>query len=431
MAAQSDTIFAPATAAGRAGVSVIRISGPEAHQAAEALAGNLPPVGRFGLRTLRTSSGDVIDQALVLTFAAPNSFTGEDIVEFQVHGSPAVIKLLLSSLIDTGDARLAKPGEFAQRALENERLSLTEVEGLAALIDAETEAQRKVAQRTLDGNLRDAAEQWRSKLINALALLDARVDFADDDVPEDVSREVERLIEEIAQDLASEQRGAAYAQELRDGFEVAIVGRPNAGKSTLMNAIARRSVALTSEISGTTRDVIELKVDLDGMPVTFLDTAGVHEGGDTLERLGIERTFERAGDADLRVFLQIDDDEAPPLDLQDGDIVRKAKDDAGDFDHGVSGATGYGVPALLNLIKLQLLDRVNSIGSATHTRHMVAIHSAQTSLSNASAALMIESREEMAAAHVRAAAASLDSLIGRVDVEDVLDEIFSSFCLGK
>ena len=183
-----------ARSAGRAGCAVLRISGPEAHQAAEALAVNLPPVGRFGLRTLRTSSGDVIDQALVLTFAAPNSFTGEDIVEFQVHGSPAVIKLLLSSLIDTGDARLAKPGEFAQRALENERLSLTEVEGLAALIDAETEAQRKVAQRTLDGNLRDAAEQWRSKLINALALLDARVDFADDDVPEDVSREVESLI---------------------------------------------------------------------------------------------------------------------------------------------------------------------------------------------------------------------------------------------
>lgn len=427
----SDTIYAAATAPGRSGVAVIRISGPNAHPAAKTLVGELPGPGRFGLRAIRSTSGERIDEAVVLTFVGPHSFTGEDIVEFQIHGSIAVQKKVLDLLAATGFARIANPGEFTQRALENDRLTLPQVEGLAALIDAETEAQRLIAQRTINGALKDRTSVWRRNLIQALALLDAIVDFADDDVPDDVSRQVTSLFNDVIDDLEKEMVGALHATELRNGFEVAIVGRPNAGKSTLINAIARRSVALTSDISGTTRDVLEMRIDLGGLPVVFLDTAGVHEGGDTLEKLGIERTLDRAKSADLRVFLRSDTDEASPVALAKTDLLRTAKDDVGDFADGVSGATGQGIPELLDSIKTELSRRVHDIGAATHQRHIQAMERAKSALTEATSAANTPNQEELVAAHVRTAISNLDSLIGRIDVEDVLDEIFSSFCLGK
>jgi len=298
-----DTIFALASAPGKAGVAVIRISGPGAFPALTALGG--PDTHTRGLRVcdLTAPSGDALDQAVVLSFPKPNSFTGEDIVELQVHGSQSVIAACLSALGSLPDTRLADPGEFTRRALENGRLTLTQVEGLADLIDAETEAQRRQAQRVVSGDLAKRVETWRSALIRAAALIEATLDFADEDVPVDVSDEVRGLLSGVSEDLTHQVRGVPMAERVRSGFEVAIVGAPNAGKSTLLNALAQRPAALTSEIAGTPRDIVEVRMDLNGLPVTLLDTAGLRTTDDVVETLGIDRAIARAPQADLRVLL--------------------------------------------------------------------------------------------------------------------------------
>lgn len=427
-----DTIYALASAQGRAGVSVIRISGPEAHSVARVLCVELPEVRRTALRTLKTAEGDQIDQALVLRFDAPQSFTGEDTVEFQVHGSIAVVKSVLGALAETGMARLADPGEFTRRALENEKLDLTQVEGLADLIDAETEAQRKQALRVLSGEMGERVERWRSDLIRAASLLEVTIDFADEDVPVDVSPEVASLLKGVSDDLAFQIEGATVAERIRLGFEVAIVGAPNAGKSTLLNRLAGREAAITSEIAGTTRDVIEVRMDLEGLPVTFLDTAGLRESEDIVESIGIERAIERAEQADLRVYLK-QDEEALPMQLEGDDIVLVAKADASDQKaRGISGKTGFGVDGLIKEISHILSQRSSMAGLATHERHRVAMTRAMQDISAAQAQVLQGAEMyDIAAEELRSAIRALESLVGRIDVENLLDEIFSSFCLGK
>ncbi len=426
----TDTIFALATAQGRAGVAVIRISGPSAHEAGETLAGPLPVHGR-SLR--RISDGDeVLDEALVLTFEKGRSFTGESVVELHLHGSPAVIASVLRALENDDRLRSAEAGEFTRQALENGRLDLSRVEGLADLIDAETEAQRRQALRVMSGALGDRAEAWRNALIRAAALIEATIDFADEEVPVDVTPEVTELLTAVQSEMTRESDGVAAAERIRDGFEVAIVGAPNVGKSTLLNYIAGRDAAIISHIAGTTRDVIEVRLDLRGLPVTLLDTAGLRESEDEIDRIGIDRGRARAERADLRVHLLLAG-EMPLLDVQPGDIVRTGFGDEHGFGEGVlSAKTGQGVEELLDAIASVLQQRSASAGIAIRERHRAAMQQALGHL-EAAFELMPHAVElaDQLAEELRSATRAVDALVGRVDVEDILDEIFSRFCIGK
>ncbi|WP_347311735.1 tRNA uridine-5-carboxymethylaminomethyl(34) synthesis GTPase MnmE [Defluviimonas sp. SAOS-178_SWC] len=430
-----DTIYALASARGKAGVGVIRISGPQAWEAVMALAGRLPGPRYAGLRRLRLG-GEALDDALVLTFEAGASFTGDESAELHVHGATATVRAVLSALGAQPGLRLAEAGEFTRRALENGRLDLAQVEGLADLIEAETEAQRKQALKVLSGAIGACAESWRRDLIRAAALLEATIDFSDEDVPVDVTPDVLKLIETVADGLNRELRGFGAAERIRDGFEVAIVGRPNAGKSTLLNALAGREAAITSEVAGTTRDVIEVRMDLDGLSVALLDTAGLREATDAIEEIGVRRALERARSADLRIFLLDSDEAVPMLDPKPGDILARSKVDLGsNGGEGVlslSGITGEGLADLIERVTGELGARAASAGVMTRERHQQAILNAISSMESAKDEVRNgANRTEFAAEHLRRAIRALDSLVGRVDVEHLLDDIFASFCIGK
>ncbi|KAM3106421.1 tRNA uridine-5-carboxymethylaminomethyl(34) synthesis GTPase MnmE [Phormidesmis sp. 146-33] len=427
-----DTIYALATARGRSGLAVVRISGPGAFAAGLALCGTLPAARVAGLRRL-VWGGELLDEALVLPFAEGASFTGEAVVELHCHGGPAVVSAVLRALAEQPGLRLAEPGEFTRRALENGVLDLAQVEGLADLIDAETEAQRRQAVRVLSGSVGQKVDGWRRDLIRAGALLEATIDFADEDVPVDVSPEVLALIDGLMADLVREAAGVTAAERIRDGFEVAIVGAPNAGKSTLLNQLAGREAAITSEIAGTTRDVIEVRMEIAGLPVTFLDTAGLRETEDRLEQAGIDRALARARAADLRLFLS-DGAEVPGLQPIGDDLVVMGKADtrSGIAGLAVSGKTGAGVPELMARIGEILGERVGSAGALVRERHRVAVTTAIRSLAESRAEVVRpDSRVELAAEHLRQAVRAMDALVGRVDVDDLLGEIFASFCIGK
>lgn len=426
----SDTIVALATARGRAGVAVIRLSGPVAWDACVRLAGDVPPERRASLRRLRDRSGELIDDALVLVFEAGHSFTGERVVEFQIHGSDAVVAALLRELAAIPGIRMAEAGEFTRRAFENGRLDLTQVEALADLLQAETEAQRRQAQRILDGTVARQIEAWRQGLLEALSLLEASLDFADEDLPADLLDLALSPVRKVREGLRNELAGSAASERIRDGFEVAIVGATNVGKSTLLNYLAGRDVAITSERAGTTRDVIEVRLDLNGLPVTLIDTAGLRETEDEIERMGMERGRERAAAADLRVYLR-ESGEKPlaPLDRQD--IIVQAKADLGDGS-GVSGKTGAGVEALIADISQRLVSRTHGSSIFSRQRHFASLRAAEQHLCRAEE-LIVERHEswEFVAEELRAAGRRLDGIIGRIDVEDVLGQIFSAFCIGK
>ena len=427
-----DTIFAEATAHGRAGISVIRISGSAAVAAAVALAGPLPSERRVGLRRL-LRDGEAIDEGLVVWFGAGASFTGEDVVELQLHGSMAVVAAVLRALGGMPGLRPAEPGEFTRRALENGRLDLAQVEGLADLIEAETEAQRRQALRVLEGEVGRRAEGWRQALVRAAALIEATIDFADEDVPVDVSPEVLGPIGSVTGALRAELAGFGTTERIREGFEVAIVGQPNAGKSTLLNALAGREAAITSEHAGTTRDVIEVRMDLGGLPVTILDTAGLREARDAVERIGVDRAVARAEAADLRVFL-LDQEEVPMLVPRPGDLVVQGKADLGDRGAGlaVSGRTGAGLAELVAAVEAELRERARGGGVIVRERQRQAVARALGALESARSEVEAgPDRAELAAEGLREACRALDMLVGRVDVEDLLDEIFASFCIGK
>lgn len=425
-----DTIFALASAPGKAGVSVVRVSGEQAWLAVETLCGSVPPVRQAALSVLRTSDGGFLDQALVIAFEAGASFTGERIAEFHVHGSTAVIRAVLAELGTFSGFRMATAGEFTRRALENGCLDLTQVEALADLIESETESQRLQALKILSGALTDEVMIWRRKLVNAAALLEVTIDFVDEDVPVDVEDEVIALLTEVRVAVQRQLSGLSAAERIRSGFEVAIVGPPNAGKSTLLNCLAGREAAITSDIAGTTRDVIEVRMDVRGLAVTVLDTAGIRETGDVVEQLGVQRAMDRASAADLRVHL-LCAGEPPLVPVQPGDIVRIPKKDDGGA-NGISGKTGAGVNELLDAIEAVLSTRVASAGLASNERHRANLTSSLAHLDFALESLSDKMLGiDLVSEELRLAARHLESLVGKIGVEDLLDEIFSSFCIGK
>ena len=430
MTASQDTIFALATAPGKAGVAVVRLSGPDVGKAADLLFGVLPPARTAVLRRLVDEAGRSLDEALVLYFPEKASFTGEEVLELQLHGSVAVVNAVLRVLSDIDGLRLAEPGEFTRRALENGCMDLAQVEGLADLIESETEAQRRQALRVLSGDLGRTADQWRQDLIRAAALIEATIDFVDEDVPVDVTPEVSELLERTLIKLKTEVAGVAVAERIRSGFEVAILGAPNVGKSSLLNVLAGREAAITSEIAGTTRDVIEVRMDLNGLPVTLLDTAGLRETDDVVESMGIDRAKERAEQADLRVYLSLDN-EQPEVGLRDGDIAVKSKVDiTGEV--GISARTGQGIPELIQDITGVLSQRSARSGIASRERHRIAMQNAAESIEHAMGKIALgEAFYDIGADDLRSAVRALDSIVGRIGVENLLDEIFSSFCIGK
>jgi len=426
-----DTIFALASAPGKAGISIVRLSGPLAINVAEKLTKSKLKEKQPNLRVIYDSDNHFIDQALILIFRKPYSFTGENVVEFHLHGSSAVVSSVIKLLGNFKGLRSAEAGEFTRCALENGKIDLAQVEGLADLIDAETDAQHKQAARIFNGALGEKTKEWRAKLVKAGALLVATLDFADEEVPEEVTPEVEKLINMVLSDLDKEIIGVQTAERIRSGFEVAIVGAPNLGKSTLLNYLVGRDAAITSNVSGTTRDVIEVKLDLRGLPVTILDTAGIRKSDDKVEEIGISRALERSSLSDLRIVLTEDGEYPVGLKKRDTDIICIAKDDQGNRG-GVSGKTGAGIDRLKNNIWDILNNKAQYVGIATRERHKSSMVNAKKFLGNA----VISLRDgpeyyDITAEEIRAATSALDSLIGRIGVEDVLDEVFSSFCLGK
>ena len=439
------TIYALSSGRGKAGVAVIRISGPASGSALRALSGRaLPAPRRATLRPLHDpQSGETLDRSLIIWFPGPASFTGENVAELHVHGGRAVIESVLSALGRIEGLRPAEAGEFTRRAFEHGRLDLTEVEGLTDLIDAETEAQRRQAFRQSSGSLRALYDGWRLNIIEALASIEAELDFSDEgDVPEEVSAAARgtarNLRDEIAAHLDDRRRG----EILRDGLRVVIAGPPNVGKSSLMNALARRDAAIVSSEAGTTRDVIEVRLDLGGFPVILFDTAGIREAEGEVEREGVRRTMERAKDADL--ILWISDataPQAPPRNLArpDGDTaviqaVNKIDLDRRHLPRGavpLSVKTGEGFDALMESLT-EAARNASSRGEnpvITRTRHRHELEKAQAALDRFLAGDFAEL--ELRAEDLRQTAAALGRLTGRVDVEDVLDRIFADFCIGK
>lgn len=429
------TIVALSSAPGRAGVAVIRISGTRARFALETFAGRLPKPRQATLRPLRDQDGTAIDTALVLFFPAPASFTGEDVVEFHVHGSRAVLARLLAALTALPGIRLAEAGEFTRRAFEAGKLDLAAVEGLADLIDSETEWQRKQALRQMEGALGQHTACWRETLIAAMSLLAAELDFSDEgDVSGPLQEQALDLAGEVLTSLQAALGSFAMGERVREGFVVVLAGPPNAGKSSLLNALAQRDVAIVSPIAGTTRDSLEVRLDLAGLPVILIDTAGLRDSADPVEAEGVRRARAHAERADLVLGLRSVDSEPYRIDEQMPVLRIATKSDlAGAVlpeELAISVKTGEGLADLLGTIvaRLQELDQ-GEPALLTRERHRAAVTDAIVALERA--VIADHGQSELLAEDMRLAVVALERLVGRIDIEDVLDQLFSGFCIGK
>ncbi len=449
-ASHTDTIYALATPPGRGGVAVVRVSGAGAHKSAAVIAGAKPLTPRMtSLRLLRDpQQGAVIDHAMVIGFSGPASFTGEDVVEYHLHGGPAVVRAMLGALKNQPGHRMAEPGEFTRRAFENGKMDLTAAEAVADLIHAETQLQAQQALRQMDGALSSLYEGWRDQLKRALAHLEADLDFPDEDLPDGVAEQVTPVILDLIEDVQAHLNDNRRGERLRDGIHIAVIGAPNAGKSSLVNALAKRDVAIVSDQAGTTRDVIEVHLDLNGYPVILADTAGLRpdqigtEGADAIEGEGIRRALARAESADIRmlVFDATDDTlDRHTLNLVDETCIIVANkadaqsarsiDVTGYTAIDVSARTGQGMDGLINAM-IERLDQVvgrREAPSLTRARHRDALDQCHDHLTRALSAPL----PELMAEDVRLALRALGRITGRVDVEDLLDVIFRDFCIGK
>lgn len=429
------TIVALSSGTGRAGVAVVRVSGTRVRFVLETIAGGLPEPRQAVLRRLRDEAGEVIDSAIVLYFPSPASFTGEDVAEFHVHGSRAVLARLLAVLCALPGLRLAEAGEFTRRAFEAGKLDLAEVEGLADLIDSDTEWQRRQALRQMEGALGESVARWRSGLIESMALLAAEIDFSDEgDVAGPLVEQALAGVAAVLLELRAALGSFAMGERVREGFVVVLAGPPNAGKSSLMNALARRDVAIVSPVAGTTRDAIEVRLDLAGLPVLLIDTAGLRDSGDPIEAEGVRRARAMVDRADLVLSVRAIDSEPDRIHRDANALAIATKTDLpGSQRPGelpISVVTGAGLEALLTAIvnKLSALTPAEP-ALLTRERHRLAVSQAIVALDRA-----VDSRHgraELLAEDIRVAVLALERLLGRIDVEDVLDQLFSGFCIGK
>jgi tRNA modification GTPase len=440
------TIFALSSGHGRAGVAVIRVSGPAAREVLQRMGAPMPRPRFAGLRRIRNAAtGELIDQGLVLWFPGPKSETGEDMAELQVHGGRAVIAATLEAIGLIEGCRLAEPGEFARRAFQNGKIDLTAAEGLADLVDAETAAQRRQALRQSEGALAARYQDWRRRLLEAMALLEAAIDFSDEpDIAADTAAKARCAVESLCGEIAAHLDDGHRGEVIRDGFQVVLAGPPNVGKSSLLNALARRDVAIVSPEAGTTRDVIEIKLDLEGLPIVISDTAGIREAEGGVEQEGIRRTVGRARAADLVVWLTDASDAAaasPPCALPKERMLRvankcdllekRALKPLPDGAIAVSATTGLGLERLTRHIAAIARARLgdNEAPALTQARHRLQLDDCRASLRGFLAAPIAEL--ELRAEDLRRAAQAIGRLIGAVDAEDVLDAIFGRFCIGK
>ena len=451
--ASEDTIFAPATAPGRAGVAVIRISGAKAPKALSRLGVDTPAPRVLTKATLcDPGSGEVLDEildeGLVAWFPGPNSFTGEDVAELHIHGGRAVLDGLLTALNGIGGLRPAEPGEFTRRAFDAGKLDLTQAEALADLVESETRAQARQALRQMGGALKLKYDAWRDQLIKALAHLEAVIDFPDEDLPEETAQALWQTVDTLTSDIDAHLADDKRGERLRSGLHVAIIGPPNAGKSSLLNLLAKRDAAIVSETAGTTRDVIEVHLDLGGFPVVVADTAGLRATQDAIEDEGVRRALQRAEDADLVIAL-FDGETHPEFDettratvttstmvlVNKADLLDQAREKELDVQdewratHFLSVKTGFGLELFLTELttRVAALCETGQDAPLTRTRHRYALEECNAALRRARDADL----PELAAEDLRLAARALGRITGTVDVEDLLDVVFAEFCIGK
>ena len=438
-----DTIFALATPPGRSGVAVIRLSGPLTRAILDStLGGPRPEPRKAALRLIRDAGGQAIDQGLILFFPGPASFTGEDCAEFQIHGGPAIIEALLDRLLELG-ARPAEAGEFTRRAFEHGKLDLTEAEGLADLVDAETSAQREQALAQMTGALKSLYEDWRARLVSIMAAIEGEIDFPDEEgVPDHLAQTARTAIQSLQDQMARHLDDNHRGEKIRDGFNIAIIGPPNAGKSSLLKALARREAAIVTDIPGTTRDIVEVRTVLGGFAVTLADTAGLRAAQDVVEQEGIKRALTRADSADLVVGVldgSVVWNQEMTRVLEKSHLLVVNKSDLDQRltlpDSGVAviRATiteGEGVSEIERWLESEVTQRLGrrEMPALSRARHRRNVEQAFAALTRAADSL---DRPELAGEDLRLATRSLESLTGRVDIEDVLGEVFSRFCVGK
>ena len=444
------TIFALASGIGKAGIAVIRISGGESEQVFSALCTkSLIPRVATRVSLVEPESNNLLDQALAIWFPAPSSFTGENVVELHVHGGRAVVDGVITALLCIDGFRMAEPGEFTRRAFENNKMDLTAAEGLADLVDAETTAQRDQALRQMQGALGDLYEDWRFLLLRASAYLETTIDFAEEEIPADLEKDVRIQIKSLKARISDHLNAGHVGESLRDGVRVALLGTPNSGKSSLLNQLAQRDAAIVSETAGTTRDVIEVHLDLAGIPVILSDTAGIRETLDDVEYEGVMRALSQAELADFKIIV-VDPTQSPAMtteilslidaetlialnkvDLKHSPIVFQNIPNTRAIN--ISAKTGAGISNLLDILKVRVKDRfqISEQPNLTRKRHRGALEDCLASLNKFSLIPSLVEHPELAAENLRSACGALGRITGRVDVEDLLDIVFKDFCIGK
>ena len=432
------TIFALSTPESVSAIAVIRISGPDTLNALCLLCRcnvkSFKKKRTLILKKIYSSDNSLLDEALVVSFEESKSFTNEKMAELHIHGSIIVIKTVMETLSKMPFLRQALPGEFTQRALENNKLNLTQVEGLSDLLQAETEYQQKQALDTYTGKTNKKIIKWKKDVLKILSLIEANIDFYEDVDDTDIIKKVTKSILCLEKDLIKEKKGFKFSESLRSGFFVSIVGKPNSGKSTLINKLAKRNVAITSRISGTTRDIIELRYNLDGIPIVFLDTAGIRKSKNKIEKIGISKSLKKANKSHLRVILSENIEEVLSLGLKKSslDIVLRPKGDLKGSEPSISGKTGKGIENLLQQIKEKLYLKKTTSTVINRTRHLERVNVCINYINNIKELVSRDIIElELLANELRGIILNIDGLLGLIDTESMLGEIFSNFCIGK